>query len=329
MRERSVSWSDIGYFLNVSPDAARMALKRADDVQQLGEKIVVKKSKFSTPVLLKVKELARNDSKVTIRDLVGELAKQFPDQTIPSKSTVQRHLGSSGFKMVKLLKKTIIWPRNVEKRLAFCESMRNKDQSYWDRVIWSDETSVYKLPKSQELWIRVHSTEDDLNIPTNPQMHSGGFSVMFWGCFSKCGLGPLVALEGSMNSENYIELLQKHLLPEIAVASETSGDSIVFMQDNAPCHRAFRVEQFLDQNNVQRLCWPPQSPDMNPIENLWAIIKSRRQKKFGIPNTKKDLIEQIFEIWDAIEPELIEKLANSANKRIMEVYKRRGLISSY
>jgi len=45
---------------------------------------------------------------------------------------------------------------------------------------------------------------------------------------------------------------------------------------------------------------------MNPIENLWAIIKARRQKTIGLPKSKNEIIEQIFAIWDANEPELVE-----------------------
>ena len=159
----------------------------------------------------------------------------------------------------------------------------------------------------------------------NAQVHSGGFSVMFWGCFSKVGLGPLVALEGSMNAEKYIELLKTTLIPELAAA----GRPMTFMQDNAPCHTANVVKAFMAQNDIETLPWPPQSPDMNPIENLWSIIKRRRQKKYGFPKTKTELIEQIFDIWDNIKIQEVEDLADSANKRVREVLKLKGKVSKY
>ena len=87
-----------------------------------------------------------------------------------------------------------------------------------------------------------------------------------------------------MNAVNYIELLQDTVLPELAAA----GRPMVFMQDNAPCHKAKVVMDFLAENNIETLRWPPQSPDMNPIENLWAIIKAKRQKNmvFQLPKTR-------------------------------------------
>jgi len=148
---------------------------------------------------------------------------------------------------------------------------------------------------------------------------------MFWGCFSKVGLGPLVALEGNMTGEKYIELLEATLIPELAAA----GRPMTFMQDNAPCHTANLVKAFMAENDIETLPWPAQSPDMNPIENLWAIIKARRQKKFGFPKSKSDLIEQIFDIWDNIDPKLVEKLADSANKRVNAVLKLKGKVSKY
>jgi transposase len=115
---------------------------------------------------------------------------------------------------------------------------------------------------------------------------------MFWGCFSKQGLGPLVVIDGTLSAENYKNLLEEYLLPEI----HSCNVPMTFMQDNAPCHKAKPVLEFFESNGITTLDWPPQSPDLNPIENLWSIIKQKRAKKFGIPTSKKELIKQIFEI---------------------------------
>jgi transposase len=76
------------------------------------------------------------------------------------------------------------------------------------------------------------------------------------------------------------------------------------------------ITDFLARKRIKTLDWPPQSPDMNPIENLWAIIKRRRAKKFGLPTSKSQLINQIMDIWDNIEDELVAKLSASIKNRL-------------
>lgn len=325
MREVGVKWKDIAYILDMNISAAQMLLKRQQEIDELGEKPVIKKPNFETPIVLKIKQMARENPKMAIRDFGAELRKEFPEKSIPSKSTIHRILANSGFKIISLKKKTMIFPRNQLKRMEFCAEMANYGPSFWDTVIWSDETTVRQMPQGKEIQVRVHSSNLEQFDEINPQTHSGGFSVMFWGCFSKLGLGPLVALEGSMNAQNYLELLRDIVLPELNAA----GRPMVFMQDNAPCHKARVVMDFLQENNAETLNWPPQSPDMNPIENLWAVIKKRRQKKYGVPPTKAALIEQIFDIWDNIEQDFINKLADSCNNRVNQVLKLKGKVSKY
>jgi hypothetical protein len=198
LREREVKWNVIAYALDINESAAKMKLKRKQDIDELGEKPVIKRSKFDTPIHRKIRQLAWDNPKLAIRDFGAILREEFPDKDIPRTTTIHKILKQGGYGMMKLLKKTLIWPRNQWKRMDFCREMVEKGPTFWDAVIWSDETTVRQRPKDKEISYRVHSSIKKEDLSVNAQVHSGGFSVMFWGCFSKLGLGPLVALEGSM-----------------------------------------------------------------------------------------------------------------------------------
>jgi len=96
-----------------------------------------------------------------------------------------------------------------------------------------------------------------------------------------------------MKSYQYIEVLQRRLIPDMQKAL-SSGEGI-FQQDLAPCHCSEKMMKFLSDNNIAVLKWPGNSPDLNLIANLLAIIKKELQKYDCTTTTK--LIEGTISIW--------------------------------
>ena len=105
--------------------------------------------------------------------------------------------------------------------------------------------------------------------------------------------------------------------------------NLIFMQDNAPCHKTLNVMNYLASKNVETLKWPSQSPDLNPIETLWALIKQKKQSKYGMLKTKQEFVEQIFEIWDHTLMSEIENLTNSIENRLISVLRKKGRQTKY
>ena len=101
------------------------------------------------------------------------------------------------------------------------------------------------------------------------------------------------------------------------------------MQDNSPCHTARLVKDFLAQENVPVLPCPAQSPDFNPIENLWALIKRKLDSEFSTPKTRSELIANVEIIWNGISPELCQNLSDSMTNRLKEVLQNKGNFTSY
>ena len=71
----------------------------------------------------------------------------------------------------------------------------------------------------------------------------------------------------------------------------------IFMHDNAPCHRARKVTAWLGRKRIKILTWPPQSPDLNPIENVWDKIFDAIRKRENQPNSIGQLKSAILEEW--------------------------------
>ena len=102
---------------------------------------------------------------------------------------------------------------------------------------------------------------------------------MVWGCFTGERLGPLIVYDdGGIGADEYEDILYDGLFSLIDDLLEIPEDeeevqvadqnTFLFMQDNAPCHKATEILKFLAENHVPVMAWPPQSPDLNPIENL-------------------------------------------------------------
>ncbi len=98
-------------------------------------------------------------------------------------------------------------------------------------------------------------------------------SLMVWGCISSYDMGSLHVLEGTMNSERYIKVLEQYMLPSRQCLFQ--GRPCVFQQDNAKPHTAAITTAWLCSRRAWVLNWPTCSLDLSPIENIWHIIKRK------------------------------------------------------
>ncbi len=94
-----------------------------------------------------------------------------------------------------------------------------------------------------------------------------------------------------MNAEKYKSILREDFLPEPTMLID-AGHSVKLMHDNAPCHSARSIKAFLSETGVEFLNWPAYSPDLNPIEKLWAWIKFKLYSEFS-PATS-ELFDYVF-----------------------------------
>ena len=145
---------------------------------------------------------------------------------------------------------------------------------------------------------------------------------MFWGFFTVFGAGSLIPIEGMMSSNKYKDILANYLLPSLS--DSDSRARRVFQQDLAPCHTSKKMQTFCAKTVIYLLDWPGNSPDLNPIENLWAIIK-RKLSKYDC-STKTSLIEVITRIRynDKELKKMCCNFVHSMSKRMSIIIKSKG-----
>lgn len=150
---------------------------------------------------------------------------------------------------------------------------------------------------------------------------------MVWSVISGKGMGRLYVVEGTMRQDQYKKVLETKLLPQM---QEWFGNGRkLFMQDGAPCHTAKSIKKFLEEKQITLLPWPGNSPDMNPIENVWECLK-RELAKERI-TTKLELIERIVYHWN--HNEKLKTIAlnciDSMPRRVAALVAAKGGLTKY
>ena len=181
---------------------------------------------------------------------------------------VQRNLHLLGYKRQFVRKRVNISAVNKCKHIYWCRTKLTWTvESNWKNVIFIVQMMINLKPdgqftvwrKANEKWRLKYLGYLACNVKTN-------LNVIVWGCICYSGIRILAFIDGNMNTQKYIQILDQHLWT--SVAKHFVDNSWVFQEDNAPAQKSHEASVWKERNNIPVFFWPTQSPDLNPIENI-------------------------------------------------------------
>jgi transposase/uncharacterized coiled-coil protein SlyX len=213
------------------------------------------------------------------------------------------------------------------KRLSFAEGYKHWTADDWMRVEFADE----KLSWGEGFWGQVFVRRpkgEALNPEYCVDEDPHPVKVSAWACFSGRGLGYMYIFNENMDAKLLQGILGTHLIESAELHFDVEhAEQWWFLQDNAPQHKSVLVRTWLFNNGIQCIDFPPYSPDLNPIENLWADL-ARRVEKFQC-ETMEELQDIVAEEWKETDKELLRTLARSMPERCQAVIDAHGDHTSF
>ena len=261
--------------------------------------------------------LVGNDE-LTARQILVMLQDQWPNFNA-SLATIRR-ARKDDLRWVKSRPKycQLIRSANKEKRLDWCKQMIS-DKEEFENVIWSDESSV-QLDHHGRLCFRKKGQARKLKPrPKHPP------KVHVWAAISKRGASAIVIFTGILTSTRYCEILETALVPFI---EKVYPHGHRYQQDNDPKHTSNYTKDFLSDRSINWWKTPAESPDLNPIENVWGSMKYFLRHQYK-PRNVESLERGIKEFWLSMTPDVCCKYINHLYKVMPKVVQVEGAASGY
>lgn len=233
-----------------------------------------------------------------------------------SVETVRRRLRKSGGKFSNEISKPLLKEDHRKKRLQWAKKHKNFD---WNRVVFTDESTFQLYTSKKKVWQFPGRKKVFRSVKHPPKVH-------VWGCFSASGFGKLFCFQRNLNAEFMCTIYEQGLLASTSKLFGEGNIDWILQEDNDPKHRSKIVKKWKEENGIEVLSWPSMSPDQNPIENVWRLMKINIQKKIrSIRGLKGELTKE----WNRLSPVLAANLVASMKRRTAALIESDGDYTMY
>lgn len=283
-------------------------------------------TKLSSTTLRYATRLISSGKADTAVDVAKTLQNTLEESVSPQ--TVRRGLKKIGLKAVVKSKRPFLSKRHRRERLDFAISHQYWTVEDWKRVVWSDEVKINCIGSDGRNWVWKKAGEKLSDRLVQGTVKFGGGNLMMWGCMGWDGIGYATKIDGKMDADLYVEILEKELQLSLEYWDKTVED-VVFQQDNDPKHTSKKAKTWLKDHDFDVMVWPAQSPDLNPIEHLWSHLKRKLAEYENPPRGIGELWERVEKEWEAIDKSVCQNLINSMPRRVEAVLKAKGGYTKY
>ncbi|KAL4500754.1 hypothetical protein ABPG72_019988 [Tetrahymena utriculariae] len=234
-----------------------------------------------------------------------------------SKSTIWRYLKSDGYTIKKVEPQPPLTSIQKLQRVNFCKKHQNDDLT---NAVFSDECSIETYLHPKMYWHKEGEQKYHTFKPKHPE------KLHIWGAISLQGTIDLQIFKQNLTGKLYVDILKKTLLKWMK--KQKNIDKINLYQDKDPKHTSSIAETFYKNNNIQWVRdWSPYSPDLNPIENIWAWL--RNKVSHDNPINMQQLKKSVRKHWKQINSEFCSKYINSWSNRCQLVIQKYGVTINY
>jgi transposase len=235
-----------------------------------------------------------------------------------SASSALRCAKEAGIRKFSAKRKCYLRPQHMKKRLLYAQKNSHRQ---WKNALFVDECAIELFaapnPQTHGQWAEYKE-----EVPIIPKFkHPIRLNV--FGGISWSGRTKLVFYTETLNSQRYSDILDD-VIPEVRDGVFKKRKWFI-VQDALPLHFARSVHNVVKAHGVgwiEKKDWPANSPDLNPIENIWSILKERIQERN--PQTKAELMMCASEEWKNIPQAVIQKTILDMQKRLREVIHNKG-----